>query len=505
VANYYDAGVIGYLFDGSSMVDQKAGSGTGLAEAYPKTTSVHQGDTYTLYSEHYLIAYYYTPGLGYSNPYNYYPGNGFAPGDPGYAPGYSFSSGGGPGIVQQQTIYLGYTYLQFSTAPPHVLSISPQSVVRGTSGSFYLQGTNLQDDFGVFTVRALDGDSISVAWSAQSSASLSYTIAAGATVGTHRFTVSNTWGESEPVSFTVVSGWPVNPCQVSSSPQSAYSSIASTGTVGGSGTVTVSFSGAAYSAVSQTVSYGPYSTPSSIASNIAALITANYTRYGLTARASGPAIVYSGNNTVGTVNHVITGPSITTTTSSTAEASAEAACGAAPPTPSAACSGPPNKDYILAVLHDSVTWVYDPESLDTGRVVGYSLLHMPTQQYLNGAPLPDNDLAFQSTVTEHLSVPMAFGSSSSGKFSGQFTDVLGRTVLGIASGTYSSDRCFTVTLNAPKSPTGPSIGWVQSFDYTGGKRTMHSFDTIYVNKTTSISILNGYTDANGQPKSVNLP
>ena len=204
VANYYDAGVNGYLYDGTSQVGAKPVQGYIVAIAYPTTSSVNQGDTYTVYSEHYLIAYYYSPGVGFYNPAEYYPGNAFSPGDSGYAPGSSFTSGGGPGVVQEQDIYLGYTYLRFSTIPPRVSSISPKSVVRGANGSaMNLQGRNLQDDFGVFTVRALDGDTISVTSSAQATASLSLTIAADATVGAHRFTVSNTWGESEPISFTV--------------------------------------------------------------------------------------------------------------------------------------------------------------------------------------------------------------------------------------------------------------------------------------------------------------
>lgn len=494
VAYYYDAGVIGYLYDGTLQVDAKAAEGTGLAEAYPTSTSVHLGDTYTLYSEHYLIAYYYTPGLGYSNPYDYYPGTAFAPGDPGYAPGSSFSPGGGPGVVQESDIYLGYTYLQFSPVPPQVSSISPKSVVRGTSGSFLLQGTNLQDDFGVFSVRALDGDNISVAWSAQSSASLSYTIAANATEGTHRFTVSNTWGESEPVSFTVNSGWPINPCEVSSSPTSGYTSIVPTGTAGGSGTMTVSFSGAAYSAVSQTVSYGPNSTPSSIAASIAALITANYTQYGLTARAFGPNVVYSGKSTVGTVNHVITGTSVTTTTSSTAETAAGMACAAAPPAPPPVC-GDVNPDYVLVVTKDTgETWI-DTE-LNHGREVVYSLHGSPTAQNPLGATSP-----VDSTITEHLDVRMAYGFTSSNThyISDYFDDVLGSNAGPAFQGVYRSGRCFTVTLDQPFGTHIQNLGHVRTLDKVG----MHGIDDIEIHLPIPPN-KDGATKLNGSWTSVSL-
>ncbi len=49
-----------------------------------------------------------------------------------------------------------------------------------------------------------------------------------------------------------------------------------------------------------------------------------------------------------------------------------------------------------------------------------------------------------------------------------------------------------------------SISWVKSFDYAGGKRTPHDFDKIYINKTTSTTIINGYTDDHGAPKSTDL-
>jgi len=128
-----------------------------------------------------------------------------------------------------------------------------------------------------------------------------------------------------------VQTFPTDPCAVTSDPQTGYTSIVPTGATGGAGTMSVSFSGNAFAAVSPSVTYGPYSTPSSIASNIAALITRNYYQKGLTARAFGPSVVYSGNTTLGAVSNVITGsggaaPPVTTDTSSGAATATETAC-----------------------------------------------------------------------------------------------------------------------------------------------------------------------------------
>jgi hypothetical protein len=121
----------------------------------------------------------------------------------------------------------------------------------------------------------------------------------------------------------------LNECAVSSNPHAGYTSITSTGTAGG-GTFAVSFSGTAYADISQSVTYGPYSTPSSIAAHIAALITQKYFRYGLTAKAFGPNIVYSGDSTIGTVTNAATGSSFTPVNSPAAASAAQIACTSAP-------------------------------------------------------------------------------------------------------------------------------------------------------------------------------
>lgn len=145
--------------------------------------------------------------------------------------------------------------------------------------------------------------------------------------------MTNNEGTSNSEPFTVISEATLDPCAVTSNPHAGYSSIVSTGTASGSGTMAVSFSGTAFAAVSPSVTYGPYSTPSSIAANIAALITKNYLQYGLSAKAFGPNIIYSGGSTLGTVSNMATGASFSTDSSSTAATAAESACDDAPPQP----------------------------------------------------------------------------------------------------------------------------------------------------------------------------
>lgn len=396
----------------------------------------------------------------------------------------------GEGDCDTEYIGSAYASVSVSTPLPQITSLSTYSVQQGDKGTLTITGANLVENSGDQLTINLAGGSApftSAGTPTSSTAMFSYDFSSYP-AGTYTLSVTNNEGTSNGETFTVTSQWPEDPCQVSSSPQAGYTSIVPTGTAGGSGTMNVSFSGAAYAAVSQTVSYGPYSTPSSIAANIAALITANYTQYGLTARAFGPNIVYSGNSTLGTVNYAITGPSVTTTTSSTAEAGAEMACESAPSTPPPAC-GAVNPAYVLAVLTDSVTWINS--GLNHGRNVNYSLELWPTGNGL-GAPV-----AFQSTVTEHLTASMAYGTSTSGVAgTGQFDDILGNTS-GSNSGNYITDRCFTIT-----SPTlGSTPIHVMSYDAAG----KHPSDHIKITLPNGPSILNNWTNPDGSPKDISIP
>jgi hypothetical protein len=226
----------------------------------------------------------------------------------------------------------------YVTAPsPQITSLSTYSVNQGDQGTLTITGSNLVEYSGdQLTINFTGSGSpfTPTGTPSSSTASFSYNFS-GYTAGTYTLSVTNNEGTSNNESFTVVVAAPPNPpptspppdpCAVTSNPQSGYSSIVSTGTTGGSGTMAVSFSGAAFATISPTVTYGPYSTPNSIAASIAAIITKNYFKYGLSAKAFGPHIVYSGNATLGTVSNVTTGPSFTTSTSSTSASETQMAC-----------------------------------------------------------------------------------------------------------------------------------------------------------------------------------
>lgn len=207
-AYYYYAGVDGYAFEGNNQVDEQTDAPEyQTAVSYP-SAPIHQGNTYTIYSDHYLIAVYEETD-GYYNPQYYDPGNAFAPGDGGGDPtGTGYDPGGGDEYLQEQLIYLGYTRVQLSTAPPTISSLSPSSDIRGSSGTIQVQGQNLKDDLGAMpTARFQDGDiTVSVSSADATTASLSYNVSASATIGTHQLVMTNTWGDSEPSNFTV--GYP---------------------------------------------------------------------------------------------------------------------------------------------------------------------------------------------------------------------------------------------------------------------------------------------------------
>ncbi|QEE30321.1 hypothetical protein FTW19_21455 [Terriglobus albidus] len=227
-AYYYNAAVIGYLYEGQAQKDVEASRTEYLdpCDSNPPdwrcdgnpipppivwtgvetTAPVHQGSVYTIYSEHYLITYFYYED-GYYNPYQYPPGASFTSPGGGDPSGTGYDPGSGQVYVDEEIIYLGYTYFQFGTAPPSISSIDPPSVVRGKSGTIHVQGQNLRDDLGRLTASSRDGDlTVTVASGDAASASLNYSVSGTASIGPHQFTVSNTWGESEPKDLTV--GYP---------------------------------------------------------------------------------------------------------------------------------------------------------------------------------------------------------------------------------------------------------------------------------------------------------
>ena len=137
---------------------------------------------------------------------------------------------------------------------------------------------------------------------------------------------------------------------MSSNQAAGFTSIVPSGVnIGISGTFSVSFGGSDFAGINPTVAYGPYSTPESIAAGMAAIITRNYARYGLTAKAigrnviySGPATTASGSGTLGLVSNSFSGTggpsSFLADTSPAAATEAGMACESAPsPPPTTVC------------------------------------------------------------------------------------------------------------------------------------------------------------------------
>jgi hypothetical protein len=277
----------------------------------------------------------------------------------------------------------GYVSIDIPFPPPQISNISPHFDVQGASGTIHVQGKNLQDSSGTLNAYFRDNDiSVSVNPGATASnADLSYSISPTALIGAHQLVLQNSGGESEPATFTVNSAPapppPADPCAVTSSPQVGFTSIVPTGTASGVGTMAVSFSGPNFSALTPSVTYGPYSTPESIAAHMAALITQNYIQYGLSAKAFGPNIVYNGLTTLGTVTNVATGSSYTTNTSSTAATAAGIACYAAPKAPA------------LTVETTVVAWIDGKAiTLPSGASGGLTSTFLP-----GGPPKPVNILS----------------------------------------------------------------------------------------------------------------
>jgi hypothetical protein len=114
--------------------------------------------------------------------------------------------------------------------------------------------------------------------------------------------VTNNEGTSNSETFTV--NPPLNACTQSTVPNSVTLQIAGLGNGSGnqSGTFTVSHPTVTAAGATTTVSYGPFSTPSSVASHIASVITRNYAYLGVTAQSDGPTITLQSRSVFGTLS-----------------------------------------------------------------------------------------------------------------------------------------------------------------------------------------------------------
>jgi hypothetical protein len=267
----------------------------------------------------------------------------------------------GEGDCEWESEDYAYAYVEVTSPLPQIVSLSTYSVTQGDTGTLTVTGTNLVESSGDQLTISLAGSSAPFTLTGtptSTTATFSYNFTSYP-AGTYTLSVTNNEGTSNGQTFTVTAAPPPpppppDPCAVSTNPRSGYTYIVPTGTVGGSGTMSVSFSGASFSNLSPTtVPYGPYSTPSSIASNLAALITKNYAQNGVFARAFGSNIIYGGIAALGSVSNIATGSSFTTEVSSTAANTAAAACYTIPHIP---CLGLwPNYDTPRLYASEGIT------------------------------------------------------------------------------------------------------------------------------------------------------
>ena len=303
-----------------------------------------------------------------------------------------------------------YASVNVPFPPPQITSLSTYSVNQGDQGTLTVTGTNLVQNTGdqlTINLSRNGGPFTPIGTPTSTTATFSYDFT-WYPVGSYTLTVANNEGESDGKAFTVNSATPnvvppPDPCDVTSNPQVGFTSIVPTGSAGGSGTVAVSFSGSAFTAISPNVTYGPSSTPESIAASMAALITKNYFQYGLSAKAFGATVVYNGNTTIGTVSNVIQGPSVTTDSSSTAAKSTKAVCKGAPLAPA-----PPTEVTIVGWIDKKAITLPQGESATLDVVFppsGAGLLALPgclaelgilATGHLGVVPNTANDKAYAS-------------------------------------------------------------------------------------------------------------
>lgn len=105
---------------------------------------------------------------------------------------------------------LGLLLLEVQAGAPSISSITVNSGALGTNGSTVVTGQNLIDDFGVSNTQISGGVQTSIEPSeTQTQATVDFTIPQSATTGQQSLVMSNTWGSSNAVTFTVGDATPV--------------------------------------------------------------------------------------------------------------------------------------------------------------------------------------------------------------------------------------------------------------------------------------------------------
>lgn len=209
VAYYYGAMVVGHVYQNSTIVNQGYADETPYVNeaAGELTTVLLVGNTYTAESDHYLVESLIYGYDSYGDPLYYNPDYFLASGGSGSDPsGWNFSPGGGPVYYTTDYIYLGSTAVGVAAVPPFITSISPTGAALNTSGQITITGTNLVDTWTLVATPAITGSGVTLTVGSQSSTQvvLNYTIANNpANSGTHQLTLSDRFGSSNAVNFTV--------------------------------------------------------------------------------------------------------------------------------------------------------------------------------------------------------------------------------------------------------------------------------------------------------------
>jgi hypothetical protein len=209
IAYYYGARVDGFLFQNSTLI------ASGSADRYPYENDAYGylsrplivGNTYTIESDHFLVAYYIYGYDPYGFPLWWNPDYFLIATDDGSSDpsGFNFLPGGGSVYYDVQYLYLGTTGVQISSAAPSISGISPSSGVLGSSGSITVSGSNLVDIFTGSTTPAITGSGVSLSVQSQNSNEvvLNYAISNSASTGAHSLTLATRFGTSNPKPFNV--------------------------------------------------------------------------------------------------------------------------------------------------------------------------------------------------------------------------------------------------------------------------------------------------------------
>src|SRR5205085_7487446 len=130
---YYDAAVVGTLYEGTTAIDGDSYHGVCTAEVYTQGT-LRDNFLYTEVSEHYIIAYYYYYYYGWYDPYGFF---GFGSGD--WGGGFNHYGCYCPAYFAQSNQDLGSTRVSLYNQGPCTRAPSlggPGSVTRGDNATF---------------------------------------------------------------------------------------------------------------------------------------------------------------------------------------------------------------------------------------------------------------------------------------------------------------------------------------------------------------------------------